>query len=105
MALTYFFNYKAIIKMLFQNHIRHICIYLEKHSMLHSLYQLQQFVGDFVRAAMTCIKFYSYEVTSFEELNNRVEYLINAQEHLKQELEQEQWVDVQSGTIIKQHLI
>lgn len=67
--------------------------------MLHSLYQLQQFIGDFVRASMTCIKFYSHDVSSFEEFRNRIEYLQNAHDHLKQELEQEQWVDVQSGKV------
>ncbi|KAI4468931.1 zinc finger fyve domain-containing protein 26 [Holotrichia oblita] len=81
---------------IWKNYIRHICIYLEKQCMLHSLYQLQQFIGDFVRAAMTCIKFYSHEISCFEEFHNRVQYLQNARVHLKQELEQEQWVDVQS---------
>ncbi|GJQ76679.1 hypothetical protein Trydic_g15535 [Trypoxylus dichotomus] len=79
-----------------KNYIRHICIYLEKQCMLHSLYQLQQFIGDFIRAAMTCIKFYSHEVSCFEEFHNRVGYLQSARGHLKQELDQEQWVDVQS---------
>ncbi|KRT81270.1 hypothetical protein AMK59_5262, partial [Oryctes borbonicus] len=81
---------------MWKNYIRHICIYLEKQCMLHSLYQLQQFIGDFVRSAMTCIKFYSHEVPCFEEYENRIDYLSNARHHLKQELDQEQWVDVQS---------
>lgn len=49
-------------------------------------------MGDFVRAAMTCIKFYQDGVRTYSELNSRIHHLHKAQEHLQQELEQEQWV-------------
>nr|XP_022905639.1 zinc finger FYVE domain-containing protein 26 homolog [Onthophagus taurus] len=91
--------HNAIVKIdpsfdIWKEYIKSLCIYMEKQAMFNSLYQLQQFIGDFVRAALTCIKFYSSDVTSFSELNTRNEFLYKAQEHLKQVLEQEQWVDV-----------
>lgn len=52
---------------------------------------------DYVRASMTCIKFYTENVTTFTELVTRVKYLYKSQEHLRQELEQEQWVEVTAG--------
>lgn len=57
-------------------------------------------MGDFVRAAMTCIKFYEDGATTYTELTSRVDYLHKAQQHLQQELEQEQWVEVASGRVI-----
>ncbi|XP_018333319.1 zinc finger FYVE domain-containing protein 26 homolog isoform X2 [Agrilus planipennis] len=77
-----------------KNYLRHICRYFEQQSMLHSLYQLQQFMGDYVRAAMTSIKFYKADARSYIELKSRMGFLQKAQDHLKQELEQEQWVEV-----------
>lgn len=65
--------------------------------MLHSLYQLQQFMGDHVRAAMTCIKFYQENVSSFSDLSANAKYLIKAGKHLTDLLEQDQWVDVSPG--------
>ena len=65
--------------------------------MLHSLYQLQQFMGDYIRAAMTCIRFYQENVTNFSDLSANVSFLQKAEEHLKYVLEQEQWVDVATG--------
>lgn len=65
--------------------------------MLHSLYDLQVCIGDYVRAAMSCIMFYRNNVKTFSELNNRTEQLLKAEEHLKQALEQQQWVEVATG--------
>lgn len=64
--------------------------------MLHSLYQLQQYMADYIRASLTCIKFYKEDASSYSTLTSRVDYLYKAQEHLQQELEQEQWVEVAS---------
>lgn len=49
---------------------------------------------DYVRASMTCIKFYTENSFSFTELLNRVKYLYKSQEHLRQELDQDQWIEV-----------
>ncbi|KAK5647689.1 hypothetical protein RI129_002581 [Pyrocoelia pectoralis] len=79
-----------------KDYLKHICRHLEKQSNLNSLYELQQFMGDFVRAALTCIKFYKDDAVTFTELTGKVDYLHRAQQHLQQELEQEQWVEVAS---------
>lgn len=49
---------------------------------------------DYVRASMTCIRFYKNDATNFTELLDREHFLRDAQQHLKQELEQEQWVKI-----------
>lgn len=46
---------------------------------------------------MTCIKFYIENVTTFTELLTGVKHLYKSQEHLRQELDQEQWVEVTAG--------
>ncbi|XP_072390542.1 zinc finger FYVE domain-containing protein 26 homolog isoform X1 [Diabrotica undecimpunctata] len=79
---------------LWKGYLRHICRHLEKHNMLHSLYQLQQFMGDSVRAAMTCIRFYQENALNFTDLVKNVSFLHKAEEHLKYGVEQEQWVEV-----------
>lgn len=84
-------------------YLKAVCRHLELNSMYNVLYQLQIFICDFVRAAMTCIKFYQENASSFKELLDREEYLQMAQNHLKQELEQEQWVQVTPGTFKKKH--
>lgn len=65
--------------------------------MLHSLYQLQLFLGDYIRAAMTCIRFYQENAKNFTDLTSKVNFLHSAEKHLKQILEQDQWVEVASG--------
>ena len=67
--------------------------------MYNCLYALQQFVGDYVRAAMTCIKFYTINVATFRELAARVEHLTKVRKHLRQALEQKQCVEVDAGNV------
>lgn len=74
--------------------MQHLCYALEKQHKLHSLYQLQLFIGDFIRAAMACIYFYKENTRSFLELTQRENYLHQAEMHLNQDLEQQQWVEV-----------
>lgn len=82
---------------LWKDYLNNICRHLEKQNLLHSLYQLQQFMCDYVRASMTCIKFYTENAYTFSELFTRVKYLYKSQEHLRQELDQEQWIEVTAG--------
>lgn len=74
-----------------------ICWTLEKQHKLHSLHQLQLFVGDYVRAALTCIMFYRENARNFIELVQRENHLQQAELHLNQDLEQQQWVEVAAG--------
>lgn len=68
--------------------------------MLHSLYQLQQFMGDFIRAAMTCIRFYQDNAKCFTDLLANVNFLQRAEGHLREVLVQDQWVEVASGMLL-----
>lgn len=77
-----------------ETYMRSICGFLEKNQMFNILYNLQLFMCDYIRAAMTCIKFYKQDATNFTELVDREYHLAEAQKHLKTELEQEQWVKV-----------
>ncbi|KAJ8925266.1 hypothetical protein NQ315_009094 [Exocentrus adspersus] len=81
---------------LWKEYLQNICRHLEKHNMLHSLYQLQQFMGDFVRAAMTCIRFYQDNVKCFSDLLANASFLQKAEEYLRAVLVQDQWVEVAS---------
>ncbi|XP_023016666.2 zinc finger FYVE-type containing 26 spastizin isoform X1 [Leptinotarsa decemlineata] len=79
-----------------KDYLLKICRHLEKQNMWHSLYQLQQFMGDYIRAAMTCIHFYRENAMNFNDLSSNAHFLIEAEDHLKYGLEQEQWVEVAS---------
>lgn len=61
-------------------------------------------MGDSIRAAMTCIRFYQENALSFQDLLNNVHFLHKAEEHLKHGVEQEQWVEVATGKNIFQQL-
>lgn len=82
---------------IWKEYLRQICRHLEKQNMLNSLYQLQLYMGDYIRAAMTCIRFYQENVSNFTDFATKTNFLHKAEEHLKQVLEQEQWVEVASG--------
>lgn len=79
------------------------CLLLEKRRLFNSLYQMQLLLQDTVRASMTCVKFYTMGCTTYEELRNNAFHLVNAQKHLKSELELCQWeeIKVASGTTRK----
>lgn len=64
----------------------HICHYLEKQGYLNVLYELQIFMRDYVRAAMTCIRFYHAGARNYTDLANNVSYLEQAKKHLQNSL-------------------
>lgn len=72
------------------------CCYLEHKGLLNSLYHLQILLKDPVRASMTCVKFYSMNCSTYQELQNNSFHLINAQKHLQTELELCQWEEIPS---------
>lgn len=76
------------------------CLLMEKRRLFNSLYQMQLLLQDTVRASMTCVKFYTMGCTTYQELKNNAFHLVNAQKHLKSELELCQWeeIKVSSGT-------
>lgn len=70
------------------------CCYLEHKGLLNSLYHLQILLKDPVRASMTCVKFYSMNCSTYQELQNNSFHLMNAQKHLQTELELCQWEEI-----------
>ncbi|XP_057337905.1 uncharacterized protein LOC130675979 [Microplitis mediator] len=65
------------------------CHNLEKKQLFNTLYQLQLFMKDYVRAAMTCIRFYVMDASSYSDIGMRSHFLIDAQRHLEAELQSE----------------
>lgn len=63
------------------------CKHLERRRAFNCLYHLQTLTGDFVRAALTCIKFYLEGSGNYTELNSKAHHLIDAKSHLQTELE------------------
>uniref|UniRef100_A0A8C9EIQ0 Zinc finger FYVE domain-containing protein 26 n=1 Tax=Pavo cristatus TaxID=9049 RepID=A0A8C9EIQ0_PAVCR len=59
------------------------CKFLQKKNYYHILYELQQFMKDHVRAAMTCIRFFTHGAKSYTELGGKQTWLIKIKDHLK----------------------
>ncbi|KAM6912964.1 zinc finger FYVE domain-containing protein 26 [Xenentodon cancila] len=66
------------------------CQFLQRRGYYHSLYQLQQFMMDHVRAAMTCIRFFTHGATSYLHLGEQQRWLVRAKEHLRTYLQEQQ---------------
>ncbi|XP_032478132.1 zinc finger FYVE domain-containing protein 26 [Phocoena sinus] len=59
------------------------CQHLQKKNYYHILYELQQFMKDHIRAAMTCIRFFSHKAKTYAELGEKLSWLLKAKDHLK----------------------
>ena len=84
--------HEAMIKkdsnlLIWKKYLIYICHSLEKRQYLNILYHLQLFMKDFIRAAMTCIRFYLNNVSNYSDLNAKVTFLLDAQKHLESELQ------------------
>ncbi|GAA6082903.1 zinc finger FYVE domain-containing protein 26 isoform X2, partial [Tachysurus ichikawai] len=66
------------------------CQMLQRKGYYHTLYQLQQFMMDHVRAAMTCILFFSHGAHSYVQLGEQQRWLVRAKEHLRAFLQEQQ---------------
>ncbi|XP_024423386.2 zinc finger FYVE domain-containing protein 26 [Desmodus rotundus] len=64
------------------------CQHLQKKNYYHILYELQQFMKDQVRAAMTCIRFFSHKAQTYTELGEKLSWLLKAKDHLKTYLQE-----------------
>ncbi|KAL7298275.1 hypothetical protein TKK_0008627 [Trichogramma kaykai] len=69
-----------------KKYLCYTCHNLDKKGYLNTLYHLQLFMRDFIRAAMTCIRFYKNEARNYTDLCGNVHYLVDAQRHLESEL-------------------
>ncbi|XP_030626827.1 zinc finger FYVE domain-containing protein 26 [Chanos chanos] len=66
------------------------CQLLQRRGHFHTLYQLQQFMMDHVRAAMTCIRFFTHGAQSYLQLGDQQRWLVRAKEHLRTYLQEQQ---------------
>ncbi|XP_044023406.1 zinc finger FYVE domain-containing protein 26 isoform X3 [Siniperca chuatsi] len=66
------------------------CQFLQRRGYYHTLYQLQQFMMDHVRAAMTCIRFFTHGASSYLQLGEQQRWLVRAKEHLRTYLQEQQ---------------
>ncbi|XP_056445850.1 zinc finger FYVE domain-containing protein 26 isoform X2 [Gadus chalcogrammus] len=66
------------------------CQLLQRRRHFHTLYQLQKFMTDHVRAAMTCIRFFSHGAQSYTQLGEQQRWLVRAKEHLRTYLQEQQ---------------
>ncbi|XP_024910893.1 zinc finger FYVE domain-containing protein 26 isoform X2 [Cynoglossus semilaevis] len=66
------------------------CQFLQRRGYFNTLYQLQQFMMDHVRAAMTCIRFFTHRATSYLQLGEQQRWLVRAKEHLRTYLQEQQ---------------
>ncbi|XP_024936036.1 zinc finger FYVE domain-containing protein 26 homolog isoform X2 [Cephus cinctus] len=73
--------------LLWKNYLVFACRSLERKQFLNTLYQLQIFMKDYVRASMTCIRFYTNDATTYTNLCSRSHLLVDAQKHLETELQ------------------
>ncbi|XP_059142669.1 zinc finger FYVE domain-containing protein 26-like, partial [Physella acuta] len=71
------------------------CKYLLKEKYFSTLYHVQLFMKDYIRAAMTCIShFYQRDARSYLDLSERLQFLLVAQQHLQAYLDPGQWGSV-----------
>ncbi|CAG5123692.1 unnamed protein product, partial [Candidula unifasciata] len=71
------------------------CKHLLKQKYFNTLYHVQLFMKDYIRAAMTCIThFYQRGATSYLDLSGRLQFLFTAQHHLEAYLDPGQWGSV-----------
>lgn len=75
--------------LIWKKYLVYICRNLEKKRLLNTLYHLQLFMKDYIRAAMTCIRFYKNEASTYTNLCERTHLLLEAQGHLEAELKVE----------------
>ncbi|XP_072283613.1 zinc finger FYVE domain-containing protein 26 isoform X2 [Pyxicephalus adspersus] len=59
------------------------CKHLQKKSFYNILYEIQQFMKDHVRAAMTCIRFFCHKAQTYHDLGDNQKWLVKSKEHLK----------------------
>ncbi|XP_073408366.1 zinc finger FYVE domain-containing protein 26 isoform X2 [Dendrobates tinctorius] len=59
------------------------CKHLQQKSYYNILYELQLFMKDHVRAAMTCIRFFTHKAKNYRDLGSNQTWLVKSKDHLK----------------------
>nr|XP_033807345.1 zinc finger FYVE domain-containing protein 26 isoform X2 [Geotrypetes seraphini] len=67
----------------FSTYLIAACKHLQQKNYYNTLYELQQFMKDHVRAAMTCIRFFTHKAKTYSELGGELKWLSKSREHLK----------------------
>ena len=80
--------------LIWKEYIVQFCRFLEVKGMLNSLYHMQTLLKDPIRASMTCVRFYSMNCRTFNDLHLHSHHLENAQKHLESELELCNWEEI-----------
>lgn len=78
-----------------KDYLGHTCKHLQSKACFNSLYQLQLFMCDYIRASMICMYFYKEHTYSFAEMATRKGWLMKTHTHLQQALDQEQWLEIE----------
>lgn len=78
-----------------------MCRYLVNHKFYHVLYGVQLFMKDFIRASVTCTRyFFLGSAQSYRDLASRINFLQNAEQHLHSYLEPSHWGNVPRPQIL-----
>ena len=73
-------------------HLTALCRTLMRQRRMRTLYALQIFMKDYVRAAMTCVShFYEANATSYADFVERRHFLSDARRHLEVYLQERMW--------------
>ncbi|XP_030071386.1 zinc finger FYVE domain-containing protein 26 isoform X2 [Microcaecilia unicolor] len=67
----------------FRTYLMAACKHLQQKNYYNTLYELQQFMKDNVRAAMTCIRFFNHRAKTYSELGGELKWLSKSRDHLK----------------------
>ncbi|XP_051866109.1 zinc finger FYVE domain-containing protein 26 [Pristis pectinata] len=70
------------------HHLIASCKHLQMRGFFNILYDLQCFMKDHMRAAMTCIRFFSHKAESYSALGAEQSWLVEAKGHLKTYLQE-----------------
>lgn len=83
-----------------ESYLNNLCSLYEKKNVLATIYNLQAALGDDIRAALTCIKFYTNNGSNYRCLLDHLHYLQNAEFHFKRDLKKKHHLQLNSGTTI-----
>lgn len=79
-------------------YLRKLCCLYEKKNLLVNLFNCQAALGDDVRAALTCIKFYCNNCPNYKSFLEHLHYLDNAEFHFKRDLKKKHHINYKATT-------
>lgn len=76
-------------------YLRKLCQLYERKNILANLYNIQAALGDDIRAALTCLKFFSNNCSNYKCFVEHLHYLENAEFHFKRDLKKQHHLQYQ----------